>query len=66
LLTPYAGGGAVRVMSDASGSGLAKERFNKGRYFGGVNVNLLAINLAFEAEKMGGNTSLSAKIGWRF
>jgi hypothetical protein len=66
LITPYVGGGVVRVMSDVSGSGLAKEQFNKGRYFGGVNVNLLAVNLAFEAEKMGGNTSLSAKIGWRF
>jgi hypothetical protein len=66
LVTPYVGGGAVRVMSNISGSTLTKERFNKGRYFGGVNVNLLAVNLAFEAEKMGGNTSLSAKIGWRF
>jgi hypothetical protein len=66
LITPYVGGGVVRVMSDVSGSGLAEEGFNKGRYFGGVNVNLLAINLAFEVEKMGGNTSLSAKIGWRF
>jgi hypothetical protein len=66
LITPYVGGGAVRVMSNVSGSGLTKERFNKGRYFGGVNVNLLAINFAFEAEKMGGNTSLSAKVGWRF
>jgi hypothetical protein len=34
--------------------------------FGGVNVNLLAVNLAFEAEKMGDNVSLSAKLGWRF
>jgi hypothetical protein len=66
LVTPYAGAGAVRVMSNVSGSPLGKERFNKGRYFGGVNVNLLAVNLAVEAEKMGGNTSLSAKIGWRF
>jgi hypothetical protein len=29
-------------------------------------VNLLAVNLAFEAEKMGDNVSLSAKLGWRF
>lgn len=64
--TPYAGGGTVRVQSSVSGSPLADEKFNKGRVFGGVNVNLLAINLAFEAEKMGGNTSLSAKVGWRF
>jgi hypothetical protein len=56
----------VRVNSSVSGSTLAEEKFNKGRVFGGVNVNLLAINLAFEVEKMGDNTSLSAKIGWRF
>lgn len=66
VITPYAGGGVVRVQSSVSGSPLAEEKFNKGRVFGGVNVNLLAINLAFEVEKMGDNTSLSAKIGWRF
>lgn len=66
FVTPYAGGGVVRTMSDVSGSGLAKESFNKGRYFGGVNVNFAVINFAFEAEKMGDNTSLSAKVGWRF
>jgi hypothetical protein len=66
FVTPYAGGGVVRTMSDVSGSSLAKESFNKGRYFGGVNVNLAVINVAFEAEKMGDNTSLSAKVGWRF
>ena len=65
-ITPYAGAGAVRVASKVNGSALAEEKFNKGRLFGGVNVNLLAINLAFEVEKMGDNTSLSAKIGWRF
>jgi len=31
-----------------------------------VNLNLLAANLALEAEKMGDNTSLSAKLGFRF
>lgn len=66
LVTPYLGAGLVRVHSAAKGTGLAEERFNKGRYFGGVNVNLVALNLAFEAEKMGDNTSLSAKLGWRF
>jgi hypothetical protein len=65
-ITPYAGGGTVRVQSRVRGSSLAEERFNKGRFFAGVNVNLLAANLAFEAEKMGDNTSLSAKVGFRF
>lgn len=66
LVTPYAGAGGVRVQSRVRGSALAEERFNKGRVFAGVNLNLLAANLAFEAEKMGDNTSLSAKVGFRF
>lgn len=66
LATPYVGAGIVRVESKASGTGLETETFNQGRYFGGLNVNLAVVNLAFEAERMGGNTSLSAKVGWRF
>ena len=65
-ITPYGGGGVVRVSSKADGTRLAEERFNRTRYFAGINVNLLAFNLAFEAEKMGDNTSLSAKLGFRF
>jgi len=56
----------VRIRTSAEGTGLAEERFNQGRFFGGINVNLIALNLAFEAEKMGDNLSLSAKLGWRF
>lgn len=65
-LTPYIGAGTVRVLASARGTGLEEERFNRGRVFGGLNVNLIGVNLAFEAEKMGPNTSLSAKIGLRF
>jgi hypothetical protein len=65
-LTPYIGAGTVRVQANARGTDLAEERFNRGRVFGGLNVNLVAVNLAFEVEKMGPNTSLSAKVGWRF
>ncbi len=39
---------------------------NKGRVFAGLNVNMIGANFAIEAEKMGDNTSLSAKLGWRF
>ena len=67
LVTPYAGGGVVRVSSKVSGATLLEEeRFNRSRYFVGINANLLAANFAFEAEKMGDNTSLSAKVGFRF
>jgi hypothetical protein len=66
LVTPYAGAGIVRVQSKVRGAPLAEERFNQGRFFAGVNLNLLAANFALEAEKMGDNTSLSAKVGFRF
>ena len=66
FLTPYVGAGSVRVESGARGTSLDDVRFNKGRVFGGLNVNLIGANLALEAEKMGGNTSLSAKVGLRF
>ena len=65
-LTPYVGGGVARVQAKPGGTALAEETFNKGRVFGGLNVNLVGANFALEAEKMGGNTSLSAKVGWRF
>ena len=66
LLTPYVGAGMVRVRSRAGGTALDEVSFNKGRVFGGLNVNLVGVNLALEAEKMGDNTSLSAKLGLRF
>ena len=66
LVTPYAGGGAVRVHSSVRNSGLAQESFNRGRLFAGVNLNFLTTNFALEAEKMGENMSYSAKLGLRF
>ena len=66
ILTPYAGAGMVHATSSAANTALADESFNQGRVFAGINLNLVAANLAFEAEKLGGNTSLSAKLGFRF
>ena len=66
LVTPYIGARLVRVESKASGTRLATETSNEGRFFGGVNLNLALVNLAIEAERLGDNTSLSAKVGWRF
>ena len=66
LVTPYIGAGMVRVQSRANVAGLREENFNKSRVFVGMNVNFLVTNFALEAEKMGDNTSLSAKVGFRF
>ena len=65
-LTPYIGAGTVRTQASVANSVLREERINESRVFAGVNLNLLAANVAFEAEKMGDNLSLSAKLGWRF
>lgn len=64
FVTPYAGGGVVRTQS--SSGAFREEKFNKSRVFVGVNANFLLANVAVEAEKLGDNTSLSAKVGFRF
>ncbi|MBC8022787.1 MAG: hypothetical protein H7Y14_06690 [Burkholderiales bacterium] len=66
MVTPYAGAGMARVQAKATNTVLAEEKINRGRVFGGVNVNLIGTNLAVEVEKTGNNTSISAKIGMRF
>lgn len=66
FVTPYVGGGTVRTQSRADVAALREEKFNKSRVFVGVNANFLLANIAVEAEKMGDNTSLSAKVGFRF
>ncbi|MEO8101300.1 MAG: hypothetical protein ABI790_02170 [Betaproteobacteria bacterium] len=66
FVTPYIGAGSVRTQSKADVAGLREEKFNKSRVFVGVNANFLLTNVAVEAEKMGDNTSLSAKVGFRF
>jgi hypothetical protein len=66
FVTPFAGIGAVKVNSKANVAGLAGESFNQSRVFAGLNVNFALINLAVEAEKLGGVNSFSAKAGLRF
>jgi hypothetical protein len=64
--TPYGGIGVVHVSSGVTNSNLSEEKFNKGRGFIGMNMNFIGANLALEAEQMGSNASLSAKVGLRF
>lgn len=66
MLTPYGGVGIARVRSKPAIGALSEETFNKGRLFGGVNLNMGIANFAIEAEKMGDNASYSAKVGLRF
>ena len=66
VFTPYAGIGTVRVASSPKNTDLSDETVNRGRGFIGAQFNFVGANLAFEAERMGSNTSLSAKLGIRF
>jgi hypothetical protein len=66
IFTPYAGAGAVRVSGSPKNTGLSDETLTHGRGFIGAQFNFVGANLAFEAERMGSNTSLSAKVGIRF
>ena len=66
FVTPYIGAGGVRTRSRASVANLQEETISKSRVFMGVNANFLLANFAVEAEKLGDNTSLSAKVGFRF
>jgi hypothetical protein len=75
VLTPYAGIGKVNVETTAKGTagaiiagldGTASQDFDLDKIFAGFNVNLIAMNLAFEIDKTGDANTLGAKFGWRF
>lgn len=66
MFTPYAGVGQVWVKSTPQGvPTLSEESFTQGKVFIGMNINL-GVNVAVEADKTGGITSIGAKVGFRF
>lgn len=65
--TPYGGVGRVWVKSTPNGiSTLSGESFGLNKVFVGVNMNLLLMNLAVEADRTGEATSFGIKAGLRF
>jgi hypothetical protein len=66
MATPYAGVGVVGSKASTESGRWAKESYTQGRVFAGVNLNFALLNLAFEADKTGENTSVGMKAGWRF
>lgn len=68
MFTPYAGIGLVHgiVKPLNEEAGLAEEGFDQEKFYAGVNVNLVAVNLTAEADRTGDHTSFSAKVGMRF
>lgn len=66
--TPYAGVGRVWINSTPRGNGLAldAESFSLNKYYVGIGLNVLLMNLNIEADRTGEATSYSAKLGIRF
>jgi hypothetical protein len=69
LFTPYAGIGKVWVTSTPKSIPTAtpsKESLSENKYFVGVNMNFVLVNIALEADKTGDDTSYGLKLGFRF
>jgi hypothetical protein len=69
LFTPYAGIGKVWVTSTPKNIPVAapsEESFSQNKYFVGVNMNFVLVNIALEADKTGEDTSYGLKLGFRF
>jgi hypothetical protein len=69
MFTPYAGIGKVWVTSTPKNIPLAvpsEESFSQNKYFVGVNMNFILVNIALEADKTGEDTSYGLKLGFRF
>jgi hypothetical protein len=69
MFTPYGGIGKVWVTSTPKGIPTAtpsQESFSQNKYFVGVNMNIVLINIALEADKTGEDTSYGVKLGFRF
>jgi len=69
MFTPYGGIGKVWVTSTPKNiptSTPSEESLSLNKYFVGVNMNLVLINVALEADKTGDDTSYGLKLGFRF
>lgn len=69
MFTPYGGIGKVWVTSTPKnilGATPTQESLSQNKYFVGVNMNFVLINIALEADKTGEDTSYGVKLGFRF
>jgi hypothetical protein len=72
MFTPYAGIGKVWTSSTPKDipasfpTPPSKESISQNKYFVGVNINILLVNLVVEADKTGDDTSYGLKLGFKF
>jgi len=69
MFTPYGGIGKVWVTSTPKNIPTAtptEESLSLNKYFVGLNMNFVLVNIALEADKTGDDTSYGLKLGFRF
>jgi len=69
MFTPYGGIGKVWVTSTPKNIPIAapsQESLSQNKYFVGLNINFVLVNIALEADKTGEDTSYGLKLGFRF
>ncbi|HKW39438.1 MAG TPA: hypothetical protein VJO54_16690 [Burkholderiales bacterium] len=69
MFTPYAGIGKVWVTSTPKNIPVgapSQESFSQNKYFVGLNMNLVLVNIVLEGDKTGDATSYGVKLGFRF
>lgn len=66
VITPYIGVGTVRTDTRAPGTTLTDASVSRSRLFVGFDTKLAFATVSAEAEKSGGATTISSKIGFRF
>lgn len=64
VVTPYAGAGYLRSISDPNIAGLQKETISQGRYYAGLRLSLIFLELTPEIERVGSNTSYNLRLGF--
>ena len=69
FITPYGGIGKVWVTGtpkNIAGTTPSQESFSQNKYFVGVNMNFVLVNVVLEGDKTGDDTSYGVKVGFRF
>lgn len=66
MLTPYAGIGEVWVDSKPNVPLLSDESFQQTKYFVGLNVNFVFMNVDLDYDNTDSTNSYTVKFGWRF
>jgi len=71
IVTPFVGAGAVRsktraTVANRGGVDLKESSSTQGKYFAGINMNLLFMDILVQYTKVGESSTSALKLGFRF